>query len=69
MRLSCEDKIEIYRLRKEGWTWSHLSRTFVGPLVISILAMLTPIFVDGKCNQILKIIDNSIHLLTIPMRV
>ena len=28
MKLSYEDKIEIYRLRQSGWTWSKISQTF-----------------------------------------
>ncbi|MCY7248870.1 IS3 family transposase, partial [Streptococcus pasteurianus] len=28
MKLSYEDKIEIYRLRQSGWTWPKISQTF-----------------------------------------
>lgn len=28
MKLSYEDKVEIYRLRQSGWTWPKISQTF-----------------------------------------
>ncbi len=60
MKLSYEDKIQIYHLRQSGWTWTKISQAYdVNEYNLKYLVLLLrlEIFHHLQQKQLIRLID------------